>query len=247
MRIMPKLVIISIPLFLSLVTVSLADNSTYELKAGDILITDFEFHPNSLGGNVACFGAVGSKKEEWKGPYSGYTSEEAYSGRKSYRLVFAKHVLWEPEHEEEYEKSPLGMKRMKDARKLGKSKEIDWAVFMMDMGPPIDPDTVPVTLQPVDISKFRYLIFWVKGTHGGERFKVYFRDTHATTYEPQVKIKPKIKVGIDWQPVSIDLQETKLRLKVDMTRVVQIGLGFGRLDGGRPGNVFYVDRFILVK
>lgn len=247
MRKIRKLVIISIPLLLLFMTVSLAYRPTYKLKSGDVLITDFEFDPNCLGGKVACYGAVGTKREGGRWPYSGYTSEESYSGRKSYRLVFTKHALWKPEYEEEYERSPLGMKRMKDTDKLGKTKEINWAVFTMDMGPVIDPSTVPVKLQPMDISKFRYLVFWIKGGHGSERFKVYFRDVHATTYEPQAKIKPKIKVDIHWQPVAIDLQDRRLRLKVDLTKIVQIGIGFGRQDGGRPGNVLYVDNFILVK
>lgn len=211
------------------------------------MITDFEFDPNHFGGKIACYGAVGNRAEKGRWPYSGYCGEESYSGKKSYRLVFTKHSLWKPEYEQEYEKSPFGMNRMKTAEKLGKTKEIDWAVFMMDMGPVIDPNTVPVKIQPMDISKFRYLVFWVKGGYGSERFKVYFRDVHASIYEPQAKVKPKIKVGRNWQPVSIDLMDRRLKLKVDLSKMVQIGIGFGRPDGGRPGNVLYIDNFILVK
>lgn len=244
---MRNIIIITIALLFVFVAVSLAYKPAYKLKKGDVVISDFEFDPTHFGGKVAAYGAVGTKAEAGRMPYSGYSAEESYSGKKSFRCVFTKHSPWQPQYEEEYEKSPLGIQRMKMTNKLTKSKEIDWAVFSIDMGPVIDPNTVPVKIQPMDISKYRYLVFWVKGGHGGERFKVYFRDIHATTYEPQVKVKPDVKVGIQWQPVSIDLRDRKLRLKVDLTKVVQVAVGFGKPDGGRPGSVLYFDNFILVK
>lgn len=246
MRRVVRHIIISVSILFLLVTFGLAYRPAYKLKSGDVLITDFEFDPNCLGGNVDCYGAVGGKGSgSW--PYSGYTAEESYSNKKSYRLVFTKHAVWKPEYEEEYEKSPLGTQRMKTLGKLGKASQIDWAVFMMDMGPVLNPNKVPVEIQCMDISKYRYLVFWVKGGQGGERFNVYMRDSHAPTYEPQIKIKPKTKVSIYWQPVAINLHERELRLDIDLTKIIQIGIGFGKPDGGRPGSVLYIDNFILVK
>lgn len=208
----------------------------YNLRAGDIQISDFEYHPNSLGGNTSTYGAMTG---------SGYTSEYAYSGAKSYKLVFAEEVLWRPEHEVVYETTEHGTKRMRLVGIPHKPKKIDWAVFMLDMGPVIDEKTHPVRIDPTDISRFRYLVFWIRGDRGGERFKIYFRDSHANTYEPQLKIEPNIILAKQWKAVVVDLE--RIRRKIDIKNIIQIGIGFGREDGNRPGNVIYVDNFILVK
>lgn len=208
----------------------------YNLKQRDIQISDFEYHPNSLGGNVGAYGAMTG---------SGYTSECAYLGDKSYKLLFAEEVFWRPEHEVEYDTTKHGTKRMKPVGVPHKPKKIEWAVFMLDMGPIIDEKTHPVKIDPTDISRFRYLVFWVRGSRGGEKFKIYLRDAEANTYEPQLKLDPNIAVTKQWKAVAVNLD--KIGRKVDLKNIVQIGIGFGKEDGNKPGNIIYVDNFILVK
>lgn len=210
--------------------------AVYQPKSGDIQITDFEYHPNSLDGNVGAYGAITGSE---------YTSERAYSGQKSYKLVFAKDVIWKPEHEVEYETTRHGTKKIKKVGASPKLQKIDWAVFMLDMGPVLDANTHPVKIQPIDISRFRYLVFWVKGERGGEKFKIYFRDVHANTYDPQLILEPNIVVTKKWEAVAVDLK--RISRKIDIKNIVQIGLGFGKKDGNKLGNIMYVDNFILVK
>lgn len=208
----------------------------YNLKPGDVQITDFESILNCFGGSVNACGANEG---------SGYTTECAYSGGQSYRLVFNKESLWKFEDTTDYGITGSGVKRTKSPGELPKYKKITWAVFIMNMGPIIDSSKVPTVTQPFDMSPFRYLIFWVKGRRGDERFKICFRDVHATTYDPQLKIDPKVRVSKKWRPVVVELG--RLKKKIDLENVTQIGIGFGLEDGGSPGNVFYIDNFILVK
>lgn len=208
----------------------------YNLKPGGAKISDFEYHPNSFGGNVGAYGAMTT---------SGYSSDYAYSGEKSYKLVFAEEVFWRPEHEVEYETTKHGTKRMKAVGVPHKPKKIDWATFMLDLGPIVDESVHPVKIQAMNISRFRYLVFWVRGGRGGEKFKIYFRDAEAGTYEPQLKLEPNVVVTKEWKAVAVNLE--KIGRKVDLKNMVQIGIGFGREDGNKPGNVIYVDNFILVK
>lgn len=211
-------------------------SATYKLRPKDLLIADFEYQANYLGGKMGSYGAV-------KG--SGYTSEVAYGGNKSYKLVFAKGVLWEPEYEKDSDRADSGMKKMKSIQQVGKAKRINWASFMMNLGRVVDEKTVPVKIEPLDISRYRYLLFWVRGKRGGERFKVYFRDANAKNYEPQVKINPNILVTTEWRLVKINLK--RIGLRIDLKKVVQIGIGFGKDDGNKFGNILYIDDFILVK
>lgn len=215
---------------------SVQAHAAYNLRQGDVLITDFEFHPNMLDGNMGAYGAVTG---------SGYTTECAYSGKKSYKLVFAKDILWKPEKEVEYEYSKQGFKKTRSLAAIPKMKTIDWATFMMDMGPITDDKTHPVTIQPMNIQGYRYLVFWVKGKNGGEKFRIYFRDASALTYDPQLKLEPDIAVTGAWQDAAVKL--SKIERKIDIKKLVQIGLGFGKEDGNKIGNVIYVDNFILVK
>lgn len=213
-----------------------SSGDVYNLKPGDIEITGFEFYPNSLGGNVGSFGAV-------KG--SGYSSEYVYWGNKSYKLVFAKDALSSSKDEVDYGTTGRGMRRIKRSQSPDRTRKIKWAVFMIDMGPVEDESVVPVRIQPMNISRFRYLVFWIRGRRGGEQFKIYFRDVHASKYDPQLKLKPKVRVSKKWRAVAVNLQ--RIKRKIDLKNIVQIGIGFGLPDGGRPGDVLYIDNFVLVK
>lgn len=214
-------------------------NPTYaihNLKPEDVLITDFESILNCFGGSVNSVGAIEG---------SGYTNEYAYSGGRSYKLRYNKDSLWKFEDTTDYEITGTGAKRTKSPGELPKFKKITWAVFIMNLGPIIDSSKVPTVTQPFDMSGFRYLIFWVKGERGGERFRIYIRDVHAVTYDPQVKIDPNERVSKKWRPVMVEL--SRLKKKIDLKNITQIGIGFGSEDGGSPGNVMYIDNFILVK
>lgn len=210
--------------------------AVYNLKPGDVLITDFESILNCFGGSVNAVGGIEG---------SGYTTEFAYSGGQSYKLVYNKKSLWRFEDETDIGITGSGIKRAKSPGGLPKYKKLTWAVFLMNMGPIVDTSKVPTAVQPIDMSSFRYLIFWVKGRRGDERFKMYFRDVHATTYDPQLKIDPKVRVSKEWRPVVVELG--RLKKKIDLENITQVGIGFGSEDGGSPGNVIYIDNFILVK
>lgn len=208
----------------------------YNLKPDDVLITDFESILNCFGGSVNSVGASEG---------SGYTTECAYSGVQCYKLVFNKESLWKFEDTTDYGITGSGSKRTKSPGGLPKFKRITWAVFVMNLGPVINSSKVPSVTQPFDMSPFRYLIFWVKGKRGDEHFKIYFRDVHATTYDPQLKIDPKVRVSQEWRPVVVELR--KIKKKIDLHNITQIGIGYGIEDGGSPGDVLYIDNFILVK
>lgn len=216
---------------------NLSSGAKYELNPGEVLITDFEGTLNRLRGSINVFGAIEG---------SGYTREFAYSGKQSYKIVFVKDFIWKYFDEGDNRLTGTGMKEIKKTAKIGKSQKIIWGLFMMAMGPVGDTSRIPATVEPFDVSGFKHLIFWVKGRRGNEQFKIYFNDIHAKTYDPQLKIKPKVRVSSkEWRKVTVNLQ--RLKKKIDLKKMTKIGIGFGASDGGRPGNVFYVDNFILVK
>lgn len=208
-----------------------------KLKPGDKILADFENPPYSnIGTVVGTYGAnIGS----------GFTNRYAHSGKQSYKLVFSKDVPEsEAEHFVDFEPSEKKMKELKTITTLKKRKKIDWAVFLLYMGPITDTETVPVTIRSEDLSGYKYLKFWVKG-RGGEDFRIYFRDAKAGTYDPQVILKPRVVVNNKWKCVEVKLE--RIKSKIDLANIVQIGIGFGSKDGNRQGNVMYIDDFILAK
>lgn len=205
------------------------------LDSGEFLITDFEKTPfNNFGGTMGVFGAMSG---------SGRSTEYSHSGSYSYKLIFSKEAPPESEHYVEYKRDIHNMKKAKTIATPRKFKNITWAVFLLYAGPFIDTTTVPIKIKSVDLSKYKYIVFWVKGKRGGEDFRVYFRDANATDYTPQLKIKPKVVVKTKWEPVEIDIGN--LKDKVDITKIDEIGISFGKEDGNRQGNTLYVDDFIL--
>ena len=205
------------------------------------MIADFESNLNNLGGSIFCYGAVKD---------SSFNEKNKYDGKRSYKLVFSKDVIWDDtEYSDivDHRITGSGMKRIEKSHETGRYKRLKWAVCTIDMGPISDPAAVPAVIEPFDFTKYRYLVFWVKGRRGGERFKIYFRDKHAKTYEPQLKVKPKVRVTKEWRSVKVDLRKFRLRGNVDLKNIIQIGIGFGEPDNGRMGNVLYIDNIILVK
>ncbi len=210
----------------------------YHLKSGDKLIIDFEDQPfDGFGGAIGSYGSNFG---------SGITNECAYNGSRSFKLVFSKEITpAESEHFIDYKPSGRRMNNMGTITSPIAIKNIDWAVFILNMGPIIDTSIEPVKIQSVDLSQYSYLIFWVKGKRGGEDFRIYLRDINAGTYDPQVKLKPRVAVQARWKRVILKLK--RIKSKVDLTNIVQIGIGYGKEDGNKRGNIIYVDNFILVK
>ena len=217
-----------------------------EFSSKSILITDFETEPNYLGGNITVYGA-GDLRDKASDELisSDYTTEEKHSGKKSYRLVFGRKIFAEEDDNVQYDCFTPGVERTDRLEPFNKSRRIEWVVLSLNLGEIIDDSSVPVKIAPLNVSRYRYLVFWVKGKKGGEKFKVGFRDAHANTYDPQVKVKPKVRVRPEWRQVVIDLQDVES--KVDLTKLVQISIAYGRDNGNRPGSVFYVDDFELTK
>jgi len=118
------------------------------------------------------------------------------------------------------------------------SKEL-WASLAINLGP-VD----QASNKGVDLSTYRYLLFWAKGEHGGERIKVLFRDGNAPGYIPQVMYDPSPQIlTTDWQKIVVPL--SKIAYNVDLTNVVQIGIEFGSWLGNLKGDTLYVDDFVF--
>ena len=186
----------------------------------DLLITDFEEHPNYLGGQVGVFGAGNPDWSNTKEPYSwyyapetkGYLKENVVSGQQSFRLVNGN--------------SP--------------DSDVGWASFGLDLGPTIDAGTVPVKIEPPDVSGYKYLSFWAKGELGGEKLLVNFRDTHSVNYTPQFQYKVKKPLTTEWQRITIPLDKV---YNVDFKNLVHTGLAFGEDAGNKIGTIIYIDDF----
>lgn len=195
------------------------------LKPGDIMVADFEGHPNNLGGQV---GVYGDGEPDWnkpKDPHSwyyepqldDYSRKNVHGGAQSFRLVH-------------------GQK--------GISKQ--WASFGVDLGADLDISVTPKKVKVLDVSRCKYFVCWVKGTKGGEKFKVLFRDAHAPSYMPQAKIDPMPK-GCEkkWTQVVIPLKDIEDR--VDLEKLVHVGFEFGINVGNKQGATFYTDDWAFVK
>jgi hypothetical protein len=190
------------------------------LAQEDLLITDFEKHPNYLGGQVGVYGAGEpdwSNKEE---PYSwyytpevkGYKKENVVSGQQSFRLV------------------------------NGNSPKTDagWASFGLDLGPVIDATAFPIEIKSLDVTGYKYLSFWAKGEKGGEKLKVNFRDARAVSYNPQYQYEIKEPLTTEWKRIIVPLNSV---YNVDFENLVHVGLAFGEDLDNELGTIIYVDDF----
>ncbi|MBU1076768.1 MAG: hypothetical protein KKH98_05705 [Spirochaetes bacterium] len=195
------------------------------LKPGDIVLADFEGHPNNLGGEVGVYGDGEPNWTKAEDPHSWYLEPgnkyykkaNVHGGSQSFCLVHGQKGIMK-----------------------------GWASFGMDLGPDVDLSTVPKKVKSLDLSKFKYLVFWVKGTKGGERFKILFRDSHSPSYMAQVKQDPLPEgCTTKWQQVVIPLADIKEN--VDLKSMDHVGLEFGINIGNKKDAVFYVDDFAFVK
>jgi len=186
----------------------------------DLFITDFEKHPNNLGGEIGLFGAAEPDWNNKNQPYSwyytpqvkGYKKENLVSGQQSFRLVNGN----------------------------GPVSNVGWASLGIDLGPVIDPEMTPVKIKPLDVSGYKYLSFWAKGERGGERLRVIFRDASATTYTPEHLYDIKEPLTAGWKRIVVPLDEID---GVDLKNLVHIGLSFGEDVGNKLGTIIYLDDF----
>ena len=189
--------------------------------AGELVISDFESHPNNLGGEVGVYGSLEPNWDDKETPSSwyygpntaGYDKSNVHDGAQSFRLVNA----------------------------MGAKKNEAWGSFSMDLGKTIDVAPVPKKVESKDVSAFKYLTFWVKGVNGEEKMELLFRDSHAVSYMPQAKYEVK-DITAEWKKEVIPLAEIK-RMGIDLKSLDNIGIAFGPDVGNAPGAAVYLDDF----
>ncbi len=189
----------------------------------ELVVADFEKWPNNVGGQMGIYGSLAPNwPDKATVPYSwlyetstpGYSKDNVHSGKQSFRLVNA----------------------------LGSNPDESWGSFGMDLGPIVDAVADPVKVESKDVSRYKYLTFWVKGEKGGERIEVTFRDADAVSYMPQLKYKIS-DATTAWQKVVIPLD--KVKGKVNLTVLDNIGIAFGPDVGNGKGAMVYLDDFVF--
>lgn len=193
------------------------------LAAQRLMVADFELWPNNLDGEI---GVYGGGEPNWDKPvhswyYSietpGYNPENVKFGNKSFRLVNAM-----------------------------KPNAAVWATFAVDLGPTLDVNVEPKKVKSLDVSDFNYLTFWIRGEVGGEKFRVVFRDAHASSYQHETVLVPLPQGTPDqWTFVKIPL--SKIKNRVDLKKLDMVGLHFGRNVGNPKGAILYVDDIMFTK
>lgn len=190
-----------------------------QAEENSLLVADFETFPNNLGGEVGVYGSLEPNWDDKTSPYSwyygtstpGYDVKNVHDGVQSFRLVNA----------------------------LGTKKNESWGSFSMDLGPITDAIPVPKKVQSKNVSKYKYLTFWVKGEKGGEKIEVLFRDNKAPSYMPSARYKVK-EASAEWEKRAIVLEEVH-KLGVDLKALDCIGIAFGPDAGNKPGAIIYMD------
>ena len=189
--------------------------------AGELVIADFEGHPDNLGGDVGVYGSLEPNWDDKVAPFSwyygpstaGYDKSNVHGDAQSFRLVNA----------------------------MGSRKNETWGSFSMDLGRTTDAAPVPQKVESKDVSASKYLTFWVKGAKGGEKMELLFRDNHAVSYMPQAKYKVE-DITAEWKKEIIPMDEIK-KLGIDLKSLDNIGIAFGPDAGNAPGATVYIDDF----
>lgn len=188
----------------------------------DILVADFEAYPNNLGGEMGLYGSLEPDWNDKNTPPSWYYDpkvawydpKNVHNGKQSFMLVNG----------------------------LGTKPGETWGSVGIDLGPVMDPNAYPKKIAGIDVSKFKYLAFWVKGKKGGEHLEVIFRDSKAITYMPQVK-RAVNDATTEWQRVAVSLDD--VAGQVDLTSLVHIGVAFGSDVGNKKGDIVYIDDIVF--
>lgn len=187
----------------------------------DIIIADFESWPDNLGGEIGVFGSL---EPDW---------EKAKQQPVSW-VYEATSLNYLPENVH------AGKNSFRLVSGIGIKPEYSWGSFAMDLGPTTDITSVPKKVESLDASGYKYLTFWVKGAKGGEKMELLVRDAHALDYSPQIKYKLP-DASTEWQKIAVPLSE--LGSKVDLTKLDNIGIAFGKDVGNFTGDTIYIDDF----
>jgi hypothetical protein len=193
----------------------------------DLVVADFEAHPNRLYGNVGIFGDA---EPDWEAitiddsnkPYSWYYESKkmkcndvnVHSGCQSFRLV--------------------------NAGKMCKYKRQGWATFGLDLGPISGCQKI----RSVDVSPYKKLSFWARTDNkDGATAKVIFRDLHKRSYYPQADIEPP-QLSNSWQKHTVNLDN--IGSVVDLQNLTNVSLSFGHDIGNDTGTVIYIDDIAFI-
>jgi len=193
-------------------------------QAADLIVADFESHPNRLWGQIGIYGDGEPdweviKKVKQKAPYSwyydknvpDYDKNNVHSGFQSFRLV--------------------------NAGAMCKSKTKEWASIGLDLIP-MDKG---FQTKFVDVKSYKKLSFWAK-TENREsaNLKVLFQDVYANSYLPQISVIPEPStLKKNWRRFSVDLKKTDR--EITLSKLVHIGFAFGKDVKNSPDTVIYID------
>lgn len=190
-----------------------------------VVLADFEAVPNNVGGDMGVYGDAEPNWEKTSISHSwiyepkspGYDKKNVHAGKNSFQLI-------------------NGEKFMNNS----------WGSFSMNLGPIKDKTANPVIVQPMNVSSYQRLVFWVKGRKGGEHFNVIFRDSHAPDYMPQARVTP-FPSGAPKEWTRVEIPFSKLAWQVDLKNLVNIGLEFGSNLDNKQWDTIYLDDFTLEK
>ena len=205
------------------VSESAKDIISAKAEGTEILIADFEGWPNNLGGEM---GVYGSLEPDWDNvaavPYS-WVYETITPG-------------YDPKNVHG------GRQSFRLVNCLGAKPELTWGSFAMDLGPTLDLTVVPKRVKSLDVSGYEYFTFWAKGEKGGEKMELLIRDAHALNYMPQVKYKlPNLTT--EWQKIVVPLRG--ISGGIDLARLDNIGIAFGKDVSNTEGSIAYIDDFLF--
>jgi len=200
---------------------------TEHFTASDLVVCTFESHPNCLGGSV---GVYGNSEPYWEAiesasfgvPYSWYYEPE------------------KPGWKRENVHTGFQSFRLVNGTKMSRANN-GWASLGIDLGPQEGKRT-----KPLDVRPLQFLEFWGKTENAaGARVKVLFRDSHTRSTMPQSEVAPDPPViGGTWQRHRVELQ--RISRRVDLQKLVHVGLAFGKNVGNEEGTVIYVDDFAFI-
>ncbi|MCH7504996.1 hypothetical protein IID04_05140 [PVC group bacterium] len=201
-------------------------SASHLLYADELVLADFEGWPNNLGGEMGVYGSLEPDWENTSIPYSwiydsevkdqeGFDRAYVHSGGASFRLVNG----------------------------TGAKPSSNWGSFAMDLGVTTDLTVEPKIVESRDVSSYGYFTFWIKGQNGGESAEILFRDAHAVSYMPQMKVSVS-NITAEWQQFAIPLDQ--VNKKIDLSQLDNVGMAFGPDVGNATGAIIYVDDFTFM-
>lgn len=188
------------------------------LRPPQILVTDFEVTPGYLGGKPEIWGAAYPLSGNMTIFTSDFNPRYVYSGSCAFKLV----------------NSPRAAE--------------NWGSFSINLGPILDAKVDPIVVRSIDVSRYKYLTFMVRGKTGQERFKVILRDALSKSYLPTLKYTPPNNVATtEWRQIDVPLHQLKAyselyeKRELDLTKLVVVGIEFGDDVGNKRGDTLFID------